>query len=110
MVLDALIDLPFALPTAVAGIALPALYAPNGWKGSLLARVGVHAAFNRLGILLALDQSRAEPRICVGIGGCGDECAGAGQRFIAAAHAGQDANLGILRLGGKWLTRFDRAQ
>ena len=53
-VLDALIDLPFALPTAVAGIALTALYAPNGWVGSLLAKVGVSAAFNRLGIVLAL--------------------------------------------------------
>jgi len=53
-VLDALIDLPFALPTAVAGIALTALYAPNGWVGSQLAKVGVTAAFNRLGILLAL--------------------------------------------------------
>ena len=53
-VLDALIDLPFALPTAVAGIALTALYAPNGWVGSLLAKAGVAAAFNRLGILIAL--------------------------------------------------------
>jgi sulfate/thiosulfate transport system permease protein len=53
-VLDALIDLPFALPTAVAGIALTALYAPNGWVGALLAKVGVRAAFNRLGIVLAL--------------------------------------------------------
>ena len=52
--LDALIDLPFALPTAVAGIALTALYAPSGWVGSQLAKVGVNAAFNRLGILLAL--------------------------------------------------------
>lgn len=52
--LDSLIDLPFALPTAVAGIALTALYAPNGWIGSLMAKVGVNAAFNRLGILLAL--------------------------------------------------------
>ena len=53
-VLDALIDLPFALPTAVAGIALTALYAPNGWVGALLAKAGVQAAFNRLGILIAL--------------------------------------------------------
>src|SRR4029453_376672 len=43
--LDALVDLPFALPTAVAGIALTALYAPNGWLGSLLARVGVKVAY-----------------------------------------------------------------
>ena len=53
-VLDGLVDLPFALPTAVAGIALTALYAPNGWVGSLLAKIGVAAAFNRLGILIAL--------------------------------------------------------
>ncbi|MEI6561709.1 MAG: sulfate ABC transporter permease subunit CysT [Verrucomicrobiota bacterium] len=53
-VLDGLVDLPFALPTAVAGIALTALYAPNGWVGALLAKIGIAAAFNRLGILLAL--------------------------------------------------------
>ncbi len=53
-VIDALIDLPFALPTAVAGIALTALYAPNGWVGSWLAKAGVAAAFNRLGIMIAL--------------------------------------------------------
>ena len=53
-ILDALVDLPFALPTAVAGIALTALYAPNGWLGVLLGKVGVAAAFNRLGILIAL--------------------------------------------------------
>jgi sulfate transport system permease protein len=53
-VMDGLVDLPFALPTAVAGIALTALYAPNGWVGALLAKVGIAAAFNRLGILLAL--------------------------------------------------------
>jgi sulfate transport system permease protein len=52
--LDALIDLPFALPTAVAGIALTALYAPHGWVGSLLGKVGVTAVFNRLGIVIAL--------------------------------------------------------
>ena len=52
--LDGLIDLPFALPTAVAGIALTALYAPNGWVGSQLEKVGIHAAYNRLGILIAL--------------------------------------------------------
>lgn len=53
-VLDGLVDLPFALPTAVAGIALTALYAPNGWMGVLLAKIGVAAAFNRLGMLIAL--------------------------------------------------------
>jgi sulfate/thiosulfate transport system permease protein len=52
--LDALVDLPFALPTAVAGIALTALYAPNGWLGSLLARVGVKVAYTPLGIFIAL--------------------------------------------------------
>jgi sulfate/thiosulfate transport system permease protein len=53
--LDALIDLPFALPTAVAGIALTALYAPNGWVGSLLMQAfGLRVAYTPLGILLAL--------------------------------------------------------
>ncbi len=51
---DALIDLPFALPTAVAGIALTALYAPNGWIGAYLARFGIKVAFTPLGILLAM--------------------------------------------------------
>jgi sulfate transport system permease protein len=51
---DALIDLPFALPTAVAGIALTALYAPNGWVGSQLAKLDIKVAFTPLGILLAL--------------------------------------------------------
>src|SRR5689334_11940308 len=44
-ILDAMIDLPFALPTAVAGIALTALYADNGWIGRLLAPLGIHVAF-----------------------------------------------------------------
>ena len=51
---DALIDLPFALPTAVAGIALTALYAPNGWAGRLLQPLGVQVAYTRLGVLLAM--------------------------------------------------------
>src|SRR5690349_1666261 len=51
---DALIDLPFALPTAVAGIALTALYADNGWVGAALAQMGVKVAFTPLGILVAL--------------------------------------------------------
>jgi sulfate/thiosulfate transport system permease protein len=51
---DALIDLPFALPTAVAGIALTALYVDNGWIGGLLAPFGVKVAFTPLGILVAL--------------------------------------------------------
>ena len=53
-IVDALVDLPFALPTAVAGIALTALYAPNGWIGALLAPLGIKVAFTRLGILIAL--------------------------------------------------------
>jgi sulfate transport system permease protein len=53
-VVDALIDLPFALPTAVAGIVLTTLYAPNGWLGAPLARRGVDIAFTRAGIILAL--------------------------------------------------------
>ncbi|MDD2868330.1 sulfate ABC transporter permease subunit CysT [Neomegalonema sp.] len=52
---DALIDLPFALPTAVAGIALTALYAPNGWFGSFLeGQLGIKVAFSQLGVLVAL--------------------------------------------------------
>lgn len=51
---DALVDLPFALPTAVAGIALTTLYAPNGALGSLLAPLGLKVAFTPLGIVVAL--------------------------------------------------------
>lgn len=51
---DAAIDLPFALPTAVAGIALATVYAPSGWIGHWLAQVGIQMAFNPAGILLAL--------------------------------------------------------
>lgn len=51
---DALIDLPFALPTAVAGIALTALYAKNGWLGQYLEPLGIKVAFGRLGVLVAL--------------------------------------------------------
>lgn len=53
-ILDALVDLPFALPTAVAGIALTTLYAPNGWIGSLLTPLGIKVAFTPLGIVFAL--------------------------------------------------------
>lgn len=53
-IVDALIDLPFALPTAVAGIALTALYAPNGWLGGLLEPLGIKVAFTPLGVLVAL--------------------------------------------------------
>jgi sulfate/thiosulfate transport system permease protein len=52
--LDATIDLPFALPTAVAGIALSTLYATNGWFGAALAKVGITVAFTRLGIVVAM--------------------------------------------------------
>jgi sulfate/thiosulfate transport system permease protein len=51
---DAIIDLPFALPTAVAGIALTALYAPTGWIGQLLLPLGIRVAYTRLGIVVAL--------------------------------------------------------
>jgi len=51
---DALVDLPFALPTAVAGIALTALYAPNGWLGSWLASWGIKVAYTPLGVLVAM--------------------------------------------------------
>lgn len=51
---DALIDLPFALPTAVAGIALTAIYAPNGWLGRWLVPMGIQVAYAPLGVLLAM--------------------------------------------------------
>jgi len=53
-ILDALIDLPFALPTAVSGIALTAIYAQNGWVGRWLAPLGIKGAFSPLGIVIAL--------------------------------------------------------
>ena len=53
-IVDALIDLPFALPTAVAGIALTALYAKNGWLGQYLSQIGIDVAFTPLGVLVAL--------------------------------------------------------
>src|SRR4029077_10094065 len=52
--MDALVDLPFALPTAVAGIALTTLYAPTGWVGSRLAPLGIQVAYAPLGVVLAL--------------------------------------------------------
>src|SRR6188474_3319703 len=51
---DAVVDLPFALPTAVAGIALTTLYAPTGWLGAPLERAGIKVAFTPLGIVVAL--------------------------------------------------------
>lgn len=51
---DALVDLPFALPTAVAGLVFASLYAPNGWLGQFLVPLGVKGAYSRLGIVLVL--------------------------------------------------------
>ena len=53
-IVDALVDLPFALPTAVAGISLTALLASNGWVGSILEPYGIQLAFNRNGVVIAL--------------------------------------------------------
>ena len=51
---DAIVDLPFALPTAVAGIALTAIYAPNGWVGGLLSPLGIKVAYTPVGIWVAM--------------------------------------------------------
>ncbi len=53
-VVDAIVDLPFALPTAVAGIALTSLYAPNGWVGQFLDPLGIKVAYTPLGVVVAL--------------------------------------------------------
>ena len=53
-IIDGIIDLPFALPTAVAGIALTTLYAPNGWIGQLFADLGIKISFTPIGITIAL--------------------------------------------------------
>ncbi|MEI9424389.1 sulfate ABC transporter permease subunit CysT [Mesorhizobium sp. Cs1299R1N1] len=53
-IVDAMVDLPFALPTAVAGIALTTLYAPNGWIGKILMPLGIKVAYTPLGIVIAL--------------------------------------------------------
>ena len=52
--IDALVDFPFALPTAVAGLTLSSLFAPNGWLGEFLVPLGIKGAFSRLGVVLAL--------------------------------------------------------
>jgi sulfate transport system permease protein len=52
--IDAAVDLPFALPTAVAGIAMAAVYAPNGWIGSIADKLGFKIAFTPVGVVLAL--------------------------------------------------------
>lgn len=53
-ILDALVDIPFALPTAVAGLALTALFAKNGWFGAPLAAIGIPVAYTPLGIAIAM--------------------------------------------------------
>jgi sulfate transport system permease protein len=53
-IVDAIIDLPFALPTAVAGIALTAIFAPNGWVGQLLEPLGLKVAYTWVGVVIAL--------------------------------------------------------
>ncbi|MFU8925881.1 sulfate ABC transporter permease subunit CysT [Acinetobacter puyangensis] len=53
-IIDALVDLPFALPTAVAGIALTALYSKNGWVGQYFEKIGIEIAYTPIGITLAL--------------------------------------------------------
>ena len=53
-IIDALVDLPFALPTSVAGITLTAVYSANGWLGRLLAPAGIKVAFTPLGVIVAL--------------------------------------------------------
>ena len=53
-ILNALVDLPFALPTAVAGVALAGLYSANGWIGGVLAPLGIKTAYNETGVVIAL--------------------------------------------------------
>src|SRR5205085_1364812 len=53
-VIDALVDIPFALPTAVAGLTLANLFAPKGWLGSILTPFGIKGAYSGLGVVLAL--------------------------------------------------------
>ena len=53
-IVDSLVDLPFALPTAVAGIALTAIYAPTGWIGQYLNKLGIASAYSPLGVTIAL--------------------------------------------------------
>ncbi len=53
-IVDAVVDLPFALPTAVAGIALTAIYAPNGWMGQYAAALGLKIAYTPIGVFIAL--------------------------------------------------------
>jgi sulfate/thiosulfate transport system permease protein len=53
-IVDALVDLPFALPTAVAGIALTTIYSPNGWIGQFLEPLGIKVVFTPIGVIIAL--------------------------------------------------------
>ena len=53
-IIDAFVDLPFALPTAVAGLVFSSLYVPNGWLGQFLVPLGIEAAYSRVGIVLVL--------------------------------------------------------
>lgn len=53
-IIDAVIDLPFALPTTVAGLTLATVYSPNGWIGSIFAHLGIKIAFTRLGVAVAM--------------------------------------------------------
>ena len=53
-IVDAIVDIPFALPTAVAGIALASLFAPNGWFGPVLSAAGIHVLHTPLGIMVAM--------------------------------------------------------
>src|SRR5512140_220227 len=53
-IIDAMVDFPFALPTAVAGLTLSSLFAPNGWLGSFLVPLGINGAFSPLGVVIAL--------------------------------------------------------
>ena len=52
--LDAIVDLPFALPTAVSGIALTAIYSTHGWVGQWLAPLGIKVSYTQLGVVVAL--------------------------------------------------------
>lgn len=53
-IIDAMVDFPFALPTAVAGLTLASLFAPNGWLGKFLVPLGIEGAYSRLGVVIAL--------------------------------------------------------
>ena len=82
--LDALIDVPFALPTAVSGIALTAIYSQNGWMGRWLQPLGIKAAFSPLGIVIALTFIGLPvhcPNRAAGRGGSGP---GSGRSRVAA--------------------------